>query len=98
MKLSSKGDLSYFYKYLDDKAGKKGKPATRKKPVNRAPFSSLNTEKQDTKCVTGDKTVKQLLGELYEDREYLEKLLNDSRELTNRVRLSYQYCCVFVTV
>jgi len=79
VKLTSKGDLSYFYKYLDDKAGKKGKPATRKKPVNRAPFSSLNTEKQDTKCVTGDKTVKQLLGELYEDREYLEKLLNDSR-------------------
>ncbi|XP_063694267.1 outer dynein arm-docking complex subunit 4-like [Bolinopsis microptera] len=80
VKLTSKGDLSYFYKYLDEKAGKKGKPAARKKPQPRAPFSSkVNNEKENTKSLAGDKTVKQLLGELYEDREYLEKLLNDSR-------------------
>jgi len=80
VKLTSKGDLSYFYKYLDEKAGKKGKPAARKKPAARPAFaSSVSSEKQNTKCLAGDKTVKQLLGELYEDREYLEKLLNDSR-------------------
>ena len=61
VKLTSKGDLSYFYKYLDEKAGKKGKPAARKKPQPRAPFSSnLNNEKQNTKSLAGDKTVKQV--------------------------------------
>lgn len=80
VKLTSKGDLSYFYKYLDEKAGKKGKQPTRKKPQPRAPFSSnVGTGDKQTKSLAGDKTVKQLLGELYEDREYLEKLLNDSR-------------------
>ena len=61
VKLTSKGDLSYFYKYLDEKSGKKGKPAARKKPQPRAPFSSnLNNEKQNTKSLAGDKTVKQV--------------------------------------
>ena len=62
MKLTSKGDLSYFYKYLDEKAGKKGKPAARKKPQPRAPFSSkVNNEKENTKSLAGDKTVKQVI-------------------------------------
>ena len=61
VKLTSKGDLSYFYKYLDEKAGKKGKPAQRKKPAARPAFaSSQSSDKQNTKCVAGDKTVKQV--------------------------------------
>ena len=41
----------------------------------------------------------QLLGELYEDREYLEKLLNDSRELHNNEpscigKLTYNFSTV----
>ena len=91
MKLTSKGDLSYFYKYQDEKAGKKGKPAARKKPVPAKPTygGSKAAETQNTKSLAGDKTVKQLLGELYEDREYLEKLLVDSREFTNNKNIFF---------
>ena len=42
-------------------------------------------EKRSTKPDT-QKTVKQLLGELYADKVYLEKLLNDDSKLSNSLK------------
>lgn len=73
VKLEVKGDLSYFNK-VDEKLKKKNfKIASLK--YGKQP-SVQKREKRTSKPGT-QKTVKQLLGELYADKVYLEKLLND---------------------
>lgn len=68
VKLSTKGDLSYFDRLQQ----------TKRKPT-LASFTDTakqqEQKQQERKCVSSEKTVKQLLGELYGDKQYLEKLL-----------------------
>ncbi|XP_077997219.1 outer dynein arm-docking complex subunit 4-like isoform X2 [Glandiceps talaboti] len=80
VKLENKGDLSFFYK--QDEKQQKGKArAGYSKPVKQ---DDKNKQKdRRNKSQTSDKTCKQLLGELYADKEYLEKLLKDN-DLTNQ--------------
>ena len=51
--------------------GKKGRQKTLAHPLRR------ELRQQSQKTPKGEKTAKQLLGELYSDKEYLEKLLKD---------------------
>ncbi|KAJ8414354.1 hypothetical protein AAFF_G00052240 [Aldrovandia affinis] len=78
VKLENKGDLSFFHK--KDEQGKtvkpKGIPRTTKKEQNQ----------QNKKSPKSEKTAKQLLGELYSDKEYLEKLLKDEDLIKGEMR------------
>lgn len=67
VKLENKGDLSFFHKKEE---GKKGKANVPIRPLKKE-------QKQQSKSPRSEKTVRQLLGELYSDKEYLEKLLKD---------------------
>jgi len=76
IKLENKGDLSFFTKPDDSgkkKAGAAGggyiKPGAKPKPINR--------NKETKAPAPSKKAVKQLLGELYADKDYLEKLMKD---------------------
>ncbi|EDO42886.1 predicted protein, partial [Nematostella vectensis] len=75
VKLENKGDLSFFAKQDEMK-----KPKGYSKPKTQAAKTQpqqLNRGKNTKSPAASDKTVKQLLGEMYADKEYLEKLLND---------------------
>ncbi|XP_066919955.1 outer dynein arm-docking complex subunit 4-like [Clytia hemisphaerica] len=76
VKLENKGDLSFFNRQDDLGSKKRGgynKPARnlKLKPV------IVNRNKEVKPPAPSKKTVKQLLGELYADKEYMEKLMND---------------------
>ena len=78
VKLQSSGDLSYFYKheeavFLQTKA--KQAKGTYQKPGAK---KETKKERERPKSAADTKTIKQLLGELYGDKEYLEKLMKDS--------------------
>jgi len=74
VKLENKGDLSFFAKQDDLNKKSKGysKPVTSKQKI------AANRNKEVKAPAPSNKTVKQLLGELYADKEYLEKLMEDS--------------------
>ncbi|KAF7697885.1 outer dynein arm-docking complex subunit 4 [Silurus meridionalis] len=73
VKLENKGDLSFFYK-LDEH--KKAQPKTFMHPV----------KEQSQKTPKRERTAKQLLGQLYTDKEYLEKLLKDEDLIKGKTR------------
>eukprot|EP00118_Oscarella_pearsei_P004651 m.20180 g.20180 ORF g.20180 m.20180 type:complete len:308 (+) comp27985_c0_seq2:33-956(+) len=75
IKLQNKGDLSFFA--VQEDHGKKGKGALKKKVNIRQPVRQTSKGSSSEKP-RSEKTVKQLLGELYADRDYLEKLMGDS--------------------
>ncbi|KAG9350118.1 hypothetical protein JZ751_026471 [Albula glossodonta] len=75
VKLESKGDLSFFHK-KSESVKPKGLPCTMKKEQNQ----------QNKKSPKSEKTAKQLLGELYSDKEYLEKLLKDEDLMKGEMR------------
>ncbi|XP_002156897.3 putative uncharacterized protein DDB_G0282133 [Hydra vulgaris] len=84
IKLEAKGDLSFFSKQDDFSTKKRGllkqTPLIQIKP----PIANRN---KDVKLLTpSKKTVKQLLGELYADKEYLERLINDDRFLKKNTK------------
>ncbi|KAL4228994.1 Tetratricopeptide repeat protein 25 [Mactra antiquata] len=72
VKLTTEGDLSYFDHLQDDKK------------IKRKTMTYGRPAAQQTKTVAqrvnigSEKTIKQLLGELYGDRQYLEKLLKET--------------------
>ncbi|TRY59838.1 hypothetical protein DNTS_035260 [Danionella cerebrum] len=68
--LENKGDLSFFHK------SKEVLSSSRRK----------ESRKSGQKIDKGEKTAKQLLGQLYSDREYLEKLLHDDDLIKGKVR------------
>ncbi|XP_072343715.1 outer dynein arm-docking complex subunit 4 isoform X29 [Scyliorhinus torazame] len=72
VKLDTKGDLSLFYR-REEKVLPKTKSQLRRLKLNLKQ-QSLKTEQDEPKT---SKTVRVLLGELYGDKEYLEKLLLD---------------------
>ncbi|KAM6957638.1 outer dynein arm-docking complex subunit 4 [Aplochiton taeniatus] len=77
VKLENKGDLSFFHK-VDD--GKKVRPKGIAQPLRR------DLGQQNQKTPKSEKTSKQLLGELYSDKEYLEKLLKDEDLVRGKMR------------
>ncbi|EGD72188.1 hypothetical protein PTSG_00210 [Salpingoeca rosetta] len=68
--LTTEGDLTMFHQGLEATAGKKRVGGQRRKGTARNRSARPGPQ-------TNDKTVKQLLGELYADRAYLESLVND---------------------
>ncbi|KAL0992770.1 hypothetical protein UPYG_G00098150 [Umbra pygmaea] len=81
IKLEHKGDLSFFHKRDE------GSDLTAKK-CPTAVIRPLKREscQQNQKTAKMEKTAKQLLGELYSDKEYLEKLLEDKDLVKSRTR------------
>ncbi|XP_072032097.1 outer dynein arm-docking complex subunit 4-like isoform X3 [Amphiura filiformis] len=82
VRLETKGDLSFFNKQ-DEKKNKKKAPMGYSKPMTRQ--QDLKQNKRQKKPEKSDKEkeiTKQLLGELYADKVYLDKLLRDE-DLTN---------------
>ncbi|XP_071148643.1 outer dynein arm-docking complex subunit 4-like isoform X10 [Mytilus edulis] len=72
VKLQASGDLSYFFKHEESKA--KQSKGTYQKPGAK---KEAKKERERPKSGGDSKTIKQLLGELYGDKEYLEKLMKD---------------------
>ncbi|XP_002739664.1 outer dynein arm-docking complex subunit 4-like [Saccoglossus kowalevskii] len=81
VKLENKGDLSFFYKQDEKQPKGKAKPGYSKPAAKQDDRGKQKDRRQ--KSQTSDKTCKQLLGELYSDKEYLERLLKDN-DLTNQ--------------
>ncbi|XP_059176254.1 outer dynein arm-docking complex subunit 4-like isoform X2 [Physella acuta] len=69
--LEATGDLSYFYKQNEQKKQQKGYTK-----VNQPAKKEEKKERQRPQEGTNSKTTKELLGELYKDKEYLEKLFD----------------------
>ncbi|XP_041371990.1 outer dynein arm-docking complex subunit 4-like [Gigantopelta aegis] len=85
VKLTTKGDLSFFREQDEVK---------KRRPV----FATFAPQQQQQKAKTkryvisstsSEKTIKELLGELYGDRKYLEKLLKETDNSTNTGRTIY---------
>ncbi|XP_076851511.1 outer dynein arm-docking complex subunit 4 isoform X2 [Brachyhypopomus gauderio] len=77
VQLENKGDLSFFHKAEDLK---KIRPKHVIHPLKK------ELRPQDQKTQKSEKTAKQLLGELYSDKEYLEKLLKDEDLIKGKTR------------
>jgi len=84
VKLTKEGDLSFF----DHQNEKKAKP----KPTygSLRPGTRLNQQHRPVKSAQSDKTVKQMLGELYGDKMYLEKLMKETDPNTDSGRSIYE--------
>ncbi|XP_069108114.1 outer dynein arm-docking complex subunit 4-like isoform X3 [Argopecten irradians] len=76
VKLNTTGDLSFFDKQDNENRRKSKKPPPKAygKPSQQ---KQLQKERERPKSAADTKTIKQLLEELYMDKTYLEKLLND---------------------
>ncbi|XP_067825449.1 outer dynein arm-docking complex subunit 4 isoform X2 [Heptranchias perlo] len=72
VKLETTGDLSFFYR-REEKVVPKTKSQLRRQKLNL----KQQSKKQEHEEPKTNKTVRVLLGELYGDKEYLEKLLLD---------------------
>ncbi|XP_071148642.1 outer dynein arm-docking complex subunit 4-like isoform X9 [Mytilus edulis] len=91
VKLQASGDLSYFFKHEEQKElaqqafSAKSKTsysdskAKQSKGTYQKPGAKKEAKKERERPKSGgdSKTIKQLLGELYGDKEYLEKLMKD---------------------
>nr|XP_002129888.1 tetratricopeptide repeat protein 25 isoform X2 [Ciona intestinalis] len=75
VKLENKGDLSFFNK-MDEGKGK-AKQRGQYRPPQKPAAMKTNRALGKTRGGTSSRTAKALLGELYADKEYLEKLLKD---------------------
>ncbi|KAM7334303.1 hypothetical protein ACRRTK_007623 [Alexandromys fortis] len=71
IKLENKGDLSFLSKQAESKKAQQKPP-----PVKQLLYNTKHETKRKG-SLKSQKTVRQLLGELYVDKEYLEKLLLD---------------------
>ncbi|XP_038183475.1 outer dynein arm-docking complex subunit 4 [Arvicola amphibius] len=72
IKLENKGDLSFLSKQAESKKAQQKPP-----PVKQLLYNNTKHETKRKGSLKSEKTVRQLLGELYVDKEYLEKLLLD---------------------
>ncbi|XP_013421204.1 tetratricopeptide repeat protein 25 isoform X2 [Lingula anatina] len=73
VKLENKGDLSFFFQ-KDERNKPKGRP---QRPEEAERRKQEAKQRQRARSQKDAKTVKQLLGELYADKEFLERLLVD---------------------
>jgi len=77
VKLEATGDLSYFYKEDEDQKKKKQKQQQKGYTKLNAPQKKEERkERQRPQDNSNTKTTKELLGQLYRDKEYLEKLFD----------------------
>uniref|UniRef100_A0A673JHY6 Outer dynein arm-docking complex subunit 4 n=1 Tax=Sinocyclocheilus rhinocerous TaxID=307959 RepID=A0A673JHY6_9TELE len=74
VKLENKGDVSFFHK----------SNGVRPKHLNHS--HKRESKKHGRKMDKSEKRAKELLGELYSDREYLEKLLQDEDLIKGKIR------------
>nr|CAB3267330.1 tetratricopeptide repeat protein 25 [Phallusia mammillata] len=74
VKLENKGDLSFFNKMDEGKGKMKGRGQYR---ATQKPIAKTTRAVGKSQNGTSHRTAKALLGELYADKEYLEKLLKD---------------------
>ncbi|XP_033729042.1 tetratricopeptide repeat protein 25-like isoform X3 [Pecten maximus] len=82
VKLDTTGDLSFFDKQDNWlKVSKKPPPKAYGKPGAK---KASQKERDYTRSTDDSKTIKQLLEELYSDKTYLEKLLNDENLTSGR--------------
>ncbi|XP_071401543.1 outer dynein arm-docking complex subunit 4 isoform X1 [Centroberyx affinis] len=77
VKLENKGDLSFF---------RKGEEVKKGLPVSIIHTLRREQKQQNQKTTKSERTTKQLLGELYTDKEYLEKLLKDEDLVKGKMR------------
>ncbi|XP_056144360.1 outer dynein arm-docking complex subunit 4 [Lampris incognitus] len=77
VKLENKGDLSFF---------NKGEEVRNWRPVSVIHPLMGELKQQNQKTTRSERTTKQLLGELYSDKEYLEKLLKDEDLVKGKMR------------
>ncbi|XP_052806626.1 outer dynein arm-docking complex subunit 4-like [Mya arenaria] len=73
VKLTTEGDLSYFEQMQDDKKIKR-----KTNTIGRTAVAQTSKTTKQRTPPGSEKTIKQLLGELYGDRQYLEKLLKET--------------------
>ncbi|KAM5273399.1 outer dynein arm-docking complex subunit 4 [Ctenodactylus gundi] len=71
VKLENKGNLSFLSKQAESMK------AQQKSHLTKQPLYQTSTESKRKHSFKSERTVRQLLGELYVDKEYLEKLLLD---------------------
>ncbi|GFS07544.1 tetratricopeptide repeat protein 25 [Elysia marginata] len=71
VQLEASGDLSYFYKVDDKKGQQKGYTK-----IGQPQKKEEKKERQRPRDSANSKTTKELLGQLYQDKEYLEKLFD----------------------
>ncbi|XP_033733348.1 tetratricopeptide repeat protein 25-like [Pecten maximus] len=81
VQLTTEGDLSFFQKQDEKRLPKRGGGYGMGRSLTHAP---VRKRKFDVNRSPGnEKTIKQLLGELYGDRQYLERLLKETDPKTN---------------
>ncbi|RUS80645.1 hypothetical protein EGW08_011595 [Elysia chlorotica] len=80
VKLNTTGDLSFFKAQEEKKARRKGAAPTQR------PQTVPRRKRAAQRSAGNEKTIRQMLGELYGDRQYLEKLLRetDTNTVTGR--------------
>ncbi|XP_021361943.1 tetratricopeptide repeat protein 25-like [Mizuhopecten yessoensis] len=81
VQLTTEGDLTFFQKQDEKRLPKRGGGYSMGRSLAQAP---IRRRKFDLNRSPGnEKTIKQLLGELYGDRQYLERLLKETDPNTN---------------
>lgn len=80
VKLTTEGDLTFFNQQDEKKPKSKQAYNTYNRKITQAPKRRAY---DPNKPVGSEKTIKQLLGELYGDRQYLEKLLKETDSRTD---------------
>jgi len=86
IKLENKGDLSFFAKQEDVVYKKPTDPnARQKKP------QATRKKKEVKKPPVSKKTAKKLLGELYADKEYFQKLMEDQEFVKRKAKNNHIY-------
>ncbi|XP_076455502.1 outer dynein arm-docking complex subunit 4-like [Babylonia areolata] len=84
VQLNTTGDLSFFTE--QDEKKKKRRPGA----VVRPPTQQKQKQKRDlNRSHANEKTIKQMLGELYGDKRYLEKLLKETDSSTKTGKTIY---------
>ncbi|RUS85830.1 hypothetical protein EGW08_006382 [Elysia chlorotica] len=76
VQLEASGDLSYFYKVDDSQKQKKKGQQKGYTKIGQPQKKEEKKERQRPKDNANAKTTKELLGQLYQDKEYLEKLFD----------------------
>ncbi|CAG5118865.1 unnamed protein product [Candidula unifasciata] len=84
VKLNTSGDLSFFAANIEKKTTRKGALCTQTpRTVQRG--------KRPSEKIGNEKTIKQMLGDLYGDRQFLEKILKDIDTQTRTGRKVYNF-------
>ncbi|XP_014665347.1 PREDICTED: tetratricopeptide repeat protein 25-like isoform X2 [Priapulus caudatus] len=89
VKLRSRGDSSFL---ATQQAARKSNIVSTAARMQATAGISMKTSRDPPGGVKSDKTIKQLLGELYADKEYLEKLLRNDELTKTKTETSVKIC------